>query len=698
MKLSHRHASLPALVFFVLAAGAVAESSRQAEPGYPDAPRTDASDVYHGETVSDPYRWMEDSQDPRLASWLDAQARLTASFFDPRIRQQARKRIAELEDTRQRYAPIKAGKRYFFAEFPSVATDKTGIYVREGRAGVPRLLTEPPYHFGEDVDPGAIRFNGFTPNDDGSTVAYSTSGDGSVWHRVRFLDVDSGRLLDDELRGINRIAAGLAWGREGDRLYYVRFDEPAGAAKMSAPVVNGRIYLHVVGQSQVEDTLVFAPEDDQSVPSVAASLDGRYLVVHVLDPLTQANRVFVRKTSHATAATQELFRGRPARYAYLDNDGPRFWFYTSEDAPNGRVVSIDIATGEETVVIAERDEAMSGGSLVGGNAMGKFGDRFVILYRVDGLPVIRVFDLDGNLTAEVAAPPGGSVWGGFSGRADDPELYFGFIGLTDPFAVYRMDARDGTYHLYSSARPAGLDPDAFTIRQVTYESRDGTRVPMFIAHRKGLAENARHPTYVYGYGAFGWNSFLYYQSHVVAWLEMGGIYAQPALPGGGEFGQQWHDAGKGVNKENTVSDFIAAAEWLIDAGYASPDSLVVNGGSASAMPAAAAMQRRPDLFAAAIIDRPALDMLRFDRFTQGRMWLDEFGSPETRDDYLALRRLSPYHNLEQGACYPATLMLVGESDPVTPPLHGYKYTAAMQHAQGCRSPVLLYVMPKTGHT
>ena len=689
---------LVAVLFVPLPPMAVAPAGDAAGIGYPQAKRVDVVDTYHGDDVTDPYQWMEAGVSDDLETWLASQSGLTETWFDDAIWRRTRQRVQALESFSQRNAPVRRGERFFYAQFPSVATDKTSVFFRQGEDGASRALIAPPYHYAAAVDTDLIRFNGFMPSMDGKHLAYVTSGDGSVWHRVRFVDVASGELLDDELRGLNRISAAVSWGAEGKRVYYVRFDEPADADKLSAPVRNGRVFVHELGQAQSEDELLYAPTDPELVPNVTVSLDGDYAVIHVLDPRTQNIRVFIAGAGRESPAAQELFRGRPARYTYIDNDGSLFWFYSSEGAPNGRIVGLDIATGAESVVVEERREAMSAGSFVGGNALGRFGEQFVVLYMKDGIPVIRAFDLQGRLKYETAVPPGGSVWGGFSGHADDPVLYFGYIGMFDPFAVYRMDARTGEYELYSRSAPAGLDAAHFEVRQVFYESADGTRVPMFLTHKKGVVPDGTVRTFLYGYGAFGWNSFLFYQSHLIAWLQDGGVYAQPGLRGGGEYGQDWHEAGKGINKENTVADFIAAAEWLIENGYADAGSIVANGGSASAMPAAAAIQRRPDLFGAAIIDRPALDMLRFNQFTQGRLWLDEFGAPDTLADYEGLRRLSPYHNLEPGRCYPPTLVMVGDSDPVTPPLHGYKYVARLQHAQGCSNPALLYVMPKTGHT
>lgn len=688
--------ALASLTAGLCALGGEASARQNGPLDYPPAKRVDSVETYHGVEIADPYRWMEQADDPALDDWIAAQTRLTGAYLAGREWDRTHARIAELETYVIRSTPVVEGGRTFFAEWPSIATDQASLYVQEG-AAAPRRLAGAPFHYGEEAS-DRVRFGGMAPSRSGRTLAYSSNADGSRWHRLRFIDVDSGALLEDELRGTNFISWPGAWAADRERFYYIRYDEPADADKLTAPARNARVYAHDLGDSQGEDDLIFDPGDDDAVLYVSASLDGQSVIIHQLDPATQSNRVFiVDDAADAASEPRELFAGRRATYAYLDNDGDAFWFYSTEDAPNGKIVRIDAKTGAEETVIAESAQPISGGSFVGGNALGKFGENFVILYTRDGIPEIRIFNLEGAQRAAAALPAGGSVWGGFVGRADEDHLYFSYLGMFEPRAIYRMDARTGEYALYARSAVDGVDPEDFEIRHVFYESFDGTRAPMFLAYRKGLVHDGSNPAFMYGYGAFGWNSFLFYQSHLIRWMEMGGVYAQPGLRGGGEYGRRWHEAGKGPNKENTIGDFISAAEWLIANGFANAKTLVANGGSASSMPAAAAMMRRPDLFGAGVFDRPALDMLRFSAFTQGRLWLDEFGEPASPEEFAALRAMSPYHNIEPGACYPPTLVMVGETDPVTAPMHGYKYVARMQAAQNCANPALLYLMPDTAH-
>lgn len=685
-------------VFFLAfaATSSAAQSDQNVSLAYPEAPQGNVTDNYHGDLLADPYRWMENNDSPEFKTWVTAQTDLTKTFLKDATWDKIRTRMAQLENYDLIDPPIEENGKLFYSVRPSITTSRTSIFVSDAAGGEPRKLISHPYHYKSEIDPELLRFGGFLPSRTGKTLSYSSSADGSRWHDVRFIDVDSGELFNDRLKGVHQISGSGAWAPDKETFYYTRFNEPEGADKTAAPIRNGRIFLHRVGTEQSEDRLIYEPENDDEVPILATSLDGHYIITHLLDPKTQKTRIVIINESNFEA--EEIFKARPGLYTYLDNQGDDFWFYTNHDADNGKIIRFNLETKEIAVAVPEQSEPMSGGSLIGGNALGKFGKHFVVMFVADGQRLIRTFDLEGRPVREVPLPIGGSVWGGFYGRADNPEFYFGLLDMFEPRAVYKMNAETGEYTLETTSKPESIDPNDYVIRQVSYESADGTTVPMFVTHKKGLKMDGSHPAFLYGYGAFGWNSFLFYQSHLIAWLEMGGIYAQPAVRGGGEFGEAWRNAGKGANKENTISDFIAAAEWLVANGYSHPNMLTVNGGSASSMPAAIAMQRRPDLFGAAILDRPVFDMLRFYKYAQGRFWIDEFGTPDTVEGYRSLRNMSPYHTLQADTCYPATLVMTGEVDQSAIPMHSYKYVARMQHNQSCDNPVLLYLMPKTGHS
>lgn len=369
------------------------------------------------------------------------------------------------------------------------------------------------------------------------------------------------------------------------------------------------------------------------------------------------------------------------------------------NASKGRVVEIDVrrpARAAWRTIIPEAADAIAARDQTGGNALGVFGNRFVLMYLRDGRPFLRIFTSDGTLTHTVELPPAGSVWSGFSGRQSDPDVYFQFLGMADPSTILHLDvATGGLRTVRRAAIP--FDPDRFIVKHEFYHSKDGTRIPVFVVHRKGLVRDGKSPALLYGYGALAWVSFIWYQPQVLTWLEMGGVYAQPAIRGGGEYGKAWHDAALRTKKQTAVDDYVAAAEWLVHERYTSADRLVATGGSLSAPLAAAAIAQRPAMFGAAVIDRPVADLIRYERFTGAAFWTPEFGSVSSRDEFRALLRFSPYHQALKGACLPPTLVMVGEHDLTAPPLHGYKLVAARRSASSCRSPVFLKVMRGAGH-
>jgi prolyl oligopeptidase len=420
--------------------------------------------------------------------------------------------------------------------------------------------------------------------------------------------------------------------------------------------------------------------------------DGRYLVLTVRAGSTIRNRVFYKDLTDPDARVVELIPEDDALYSFIGNDGSLLWFHTDRDAPRGRVIEIDVARPEPDrwlELIPQGDAAIQYVNVVA--------DRFIVMYAEDARHEVEVFDLRGRLAYDLKLPGLGSVWAGFSGRRSDSLAFYRFNGLSDPGTVYRLDVLSGESAIFR--RPdLPFDPSDFVTEQVFYRSADGTQVPMFVAYRKGFEPDGRAAAFIYAYGAFGWSAMPWYQPHWLVWMEMGGVFALPNVRGGGEYGEEWHRAGIKANKKNTVDDYIGAAEWLVRERYSSRGLIVANGGSASAPLAATALIRRPGLFGAGLLDVPTLDMLRFVEWTGGQRLIPEYGDPEDPAELDALLDFSPYQNLEDGECYPATLIAASERDEVAPPAHAYKFTAAMQHAQGCENSVLLRVARGTGHS
>jgi prolyl oligopeptidase len=661
---------------------------------YPKARLDDIVESHHGIAVKDPYRWMEDLESEETTRWVEEQDELLKSYVRAvPDREAIRRRILELAGGERFLSPVKAGGRYFLTRIASNGA-VTGLWIQDGAMAEPRRLLDPKARFpGKDVV-----LSGFSPSPDGRFVAYTVSQGQSRWLDIRILETASGADRATVSLQTNSVSSGLAWTPDGKGFFFTHFDRPAGVSDDKATPIHPTIRFY--GLAEARDTLAFEPPAEPGLlVGYTLSDDGRYLVLTLRDGSSSKNRVLYQDLGAPGGRATPLLPVADANYTFLGSEGTLFWFFTDRDAPRGRVIAVDITKPQRRnwrEVVPQAGETIAANSAVGGNALGMFAKRFVLMYLRDGRPILRVFDVRGRLLFEPGLPPGGLIWGGFSGSPRDPEVFYRFLSLTDVSTVYRLDVEKKQNSVFHRAENP-FDSAGIVVRQVFYRGKDGTRIPMFLAHRKGLKRDGRSPAYMYGYGAFGWVSFLFYQPFVLNWLELGGVYAQPSIRGGGEYGESWHEAGAKRNKQTAIDDYLAAAAWLVANGYTSSSRLVANGGSASGGLAGAAILQRPDLFGAAVIDRPILDMVRFDRFNQASYWLPEFGSPGDPGDFRALYAWSPYHNVKSGHCYPATLVMSGDRDQVTVPLHAYKFTAAMQAAQGCDKPVLLKVMWGAGH-
>ncbi|HEY7546487.1 MAG TPA: prolyl oligopeptidase family serine peptidase [Blastocatellia bacterium] len=673
--------SLSAMILFSLAAA-------QTKLNYPATKRVDQVDTYHGISVADPYRWLEQIDSEETRAWVRAQDELASSFLKSTpAREVFRHRLAAMSKFEIYSSPVKAAGRYFFTKADSGGS-RAALYAQDGVTAKPRLIFDPRQR--------GTNLRGFFPSRDGRLVACAVARGQSRWHQIKIIGED-GSIHQDSLAGLHIVASSLVWSKESGGFFYIRFDEPREGEEMKTVVKNPRIYYHRLGSPQSEDALIYSrPDEPGWLFAIQLTDDGRYLIIEARDGGSSKNRILYRDLTSPENEVRELFND-DAAYTFLGSEGRRFFFYTDRAAPRGRIVSADIASPADLkTIVPEAKEAIAGGSLVGGNAVGMFGNRFLAMYWSDGRPMIRVFDINGRLQRTVSLPEGSSVWGGFSGAQKDDEVFYGILSLTSPRDIYRLDLGAGRVSIFHRS-DVGFKESDFVIRQQFYHSKDGTRVPIFVAYKKGARLDGSSPALMYGYGAFGWNSFLWYQPQVLLWMEMGGIYALPRIRGGGEYGEEWHQQAIKTRKQNAIDDYTAAAEWLIANKYTKASKLAANGGSASGFLAGAAIIQRPDLFGAALIDFPIIDMLRYERFGAARTWSEEFGSVENEDEFKSLLAYSPYHNLKPGRCYPPTLIRVGDRDETVFPMHSYKFAAAMQSAQGCANPALLKVMWGAGH-
>lgn len=658
---------------------------------YPAARVEDVVDVIHGTEVADPYRWLERTGSEDTRAWLEAEDELLDAFLaDVEERDAIEARILDYLTYDRLAAPFDMGDATFRTVLEAGATSPQ-IWVARG--GEERLLVDL-----ERELPGSRRSAGLTVSLDGARAVVQVSEKQSRWHELRVLDGQTGEWLEESLTGYLSGRGGIAWDATGDGFFYTRFEMPAEAGGLRTAVSDPKLFYHRVGTDQSRDVLVYERPDRPSwLFFPTTSLDGRYLILSVADPQAQGNRLYYSELRTGAARPWgemvRLIDDDDATVAFEATDGDALILRTSHDAPNQRIVRVDPDRPEPEAwveLIPEGEFPIGGLSVLDG--------AYVLSYVVHARPTLRVHDKDGALRHEVDLTGRGFL----SAVPDAPNrtvAHFSLSALYDPGSVYALDAETGAVSLRQ--RP-GLtyDPDRYTFEQVFYESFDGTRVPMFLVHRRDVEPGPDTPTLMYGYGAFGWSAFPWYQPEFIPWLDLGGVYALPGIRGGGEYGNDWWEAGRILNKENVIGDYIAAAEFLVESGRTSPRWLVGNGGSASGVLPAIAAMRRPELFAATVIQYPTLDMLRYHLFGG---WPSEFGTADDPEEFEALRRISPYHLVDPAVCYPPMIVQAGALDEVTSPVHAYKFAAALQGPAGaatraCGHPQLLKIAWRAGHS
>lgn len=657
-------------------------------PSYPDPT---VVDIYHGQAVPDPYRWLEDLDSEQTRAWIEAQNHLTFNYLQQiPARQRIRERLTQLWNYEKYSQPFKEGGRYFYFKNDGLQNQSV-LYTQESLEGQARVLLD-PNTFSED---GTVALAGIAisrARDSGAEhagryLAYGLSCSGSDWQEWKVRDIETGEDLPDHLRWVK--FSGASWTLDGQGFFYSRYDEPAPGSEYESANYFQKLYYHRLGTSQSEDVLVYhRPDQKEWGFAGGVTEDGNYLIISVWRGTDPKNLIFYKDLRDPQSPVVELIREFEAEYSFVGNDGSRFWLLTDCQAPRRRLVAIDLEQPDQVQeVIPEAEETLQGVSLIN--------NQFVAFYLKDAHTQIKTFALDGSYLGEIPLPGLGSA-SGFGGKRYDTETFYTFTSFTTPPTIYRYDFTSGTSTLFRQPQ-VDFNPQAYEVQQVSYTSKDGTRIPMFLVHRRGLTRTGDHPTLLYGYGGFGISLTPSFSVGLVAWLEMGGVYAQPNLRGGGEYGEEWHQAGTKLNKQKVFDDFIAAAEWLIAHGYTNPAKLAISGGSNGGLLVGACLVQRPELFAAALPAVGVFDMLRFHKFTIGWAWISEYGSPENPEEFKALYAYSPLHNLKPGTAYPATLITTADHDDRVVPAHSFKFAAALQAAQGGSQPILIRIDTKAGH-
>lgn len=683
--MNRRHALIVAGL--ALSACGPADVSNEKSVEYPETNTVDHIDTYHGNDVADPYRWLEDDvrESKAVKQWVDTQNEVTFAYLkNIEERDIIGKRLTELWDFERFSAPVKEGGRYYYS-YNDGLQNQNLIFTQTSLADEPSLLIDPNIW----SDDGTVALASYFPSPDARHVAYLVQDGGSDWRSAKIIDVETGEVLDDELEWLK--FTGLSWSGDGSGFYYSRYPKTDEETKFQSLNMGQSVYFHEVGTAQADDQLVHAsPENPEWGYSAEVSDDGRHLIITVWKGTDDRYQIMYQNLSDENAELIYLIEGFDNGYLFIGNVGDELYFRTNRDAPRNRLITIDVKNPDSAhwrEIIPEAKDVLNGVSLVG--------DKIVAGYMQDAQTVVKIFDLDGKDESMLNLPGIGTA-AGFNGKLGDPETFFIYTSFDTPTTVNRLDVDTGEVSIFRQPK-VDFDPDEYIVKQVFYESKDGTRVPMFISHHIDVQPDGRTPTLLYGYGGFNVSLTPAFSVTQLAWMEIGGVYAVANLRGGGEYGEEWHQAGTKLNKQNVFDDFIAAAEYLIEEGYTNPAKLAIFGGSNGGLLVGAVTNQRPDLFGAAIPAVGVMDMLRFHKFTAGRFWVDDYGSSDNPEEFEALYAYSPYHNAREGTKYPAILVTTADTDDRVVPGHSFKYAAAMQKAQAGVAPVLIRIETRAGH-
>ncbi|HVG22123.1 MAG TPA: prolyl oligopeptidase family serine peptidase, partial [Blastocatellia bacterium] len=652
---------------------------------YPESKKVDQVDDYFGTKVADPYRWLENLDSEETRSWVEAQNKLTFSYLNEiPVREQIKQRLTKLWNYEKYGVPFKQGGRYFYSKNNGLQNQSV-LYTATSLDQEPRVLLDPNTLSSD----GTVALAGYAITDDGKLMTYGLAASGSDWQEWKVRDVETGKDLADEVKWVK--FSGASWTKDGKGFFYSRYDEPKETTKMAGTNYFQKLYYHRVGTPQSEDALVYErPDHKEWFIRGDVTDDGRYLIIDLGKGTETKNAIYYKDLQAKDAPIVELLSEFDASYGFIDNDGAVFYFRTDAGSPRGKVIAVDTKKPERKSwrdVVPQSAETLQGVSMIN--------DMLVASYLKDARTQVKVYGLDGKLVREVELPGIGSAFG-FRGKRKDKETFYSFSSFTTPATVYRYDMATGKSTVFKQPK-VDFDPSAYETKQVFYKSKDGTRVPMFITHKKGMRLDGNNPTLLYAYGGFNVSQTPGFSVANLVWMEMGGVFAVANLRGGGEYGEEWHKAGMKLKKQNVFDDFIAAAEWLISSKYTSTPKLAIHGGSNGGLLVGAVMTQRPDLFGAALPAVGVMDMLRFQKFTIGWAWVSDYGSSDNPEEFKAIYAYSPLHNIKPGTQYPPTLITTADHDDRVVPGHSFKFAAAMQAAQAGPNPILIRIETKAGH-
>ena len=653
---------------------------------YPATPKTDQVDSYFGTTVADPYRWLEDDNSAQTRAWVEAQNHTTFSYLDKiAFRAALRERIRTISNHPRYSAPFHKRGRVFFLKNDGLQNQSV-LYMQDGRDDTPSVLLD-PNTFSAD---STVRLEAFKPSRDGRHAAYATTAiPGSDWRDLYVMDLSTRRTLPDVLHWVR--FSDIAWRDDG--FYYSRYPQPQAGAELTAPTANQSVWFHRIGSAQADDTLVYEdPAHPLRFNTIETTEDERFAVLTSREPGQRGNNLWVRdERARETAFRPVVAEIGDDRFDLVESVGEQLLLTTNRQAPNSRVMRVDPARPafeHWVTVLPERPEPLEHVSTAGGKLFAS--------YLKDVTSRVEVHGLDGAPQGRIELPGPGSATG-FAGERGDAEVFYVFASMNQPPSIYRYDIATARSTLLRAPEITGYDASRYESRQLFFESRDGTRVPMFVVHRKGLKLDGRNPTILYGYGGFNVTLNPSFSAPRIAWLEQGGVFAMANLRGGGEYGEAWHEAGMRLNKQNVFDDCIAAAEFLIAERYTAPDRLALQGGSNGGLLVGTVVNQRPELFRVALPQVGVMDMLRFQKFSVGAAWVSDYGSSDDETQFRYLLGYSPLHNIKAGFAHPATLVTTSDHDDRVVPAHSFKYIATLQGKAGGTAPQLIRIETNSGH-
>jgi prolyl oligopeptidase len=654
---------------------------------YPKSRRIDHVDKIHGVDIKDPYRWLEDDvrESREVAAWVAAQNKVTFNYLgNIPAREIIKEKLTKLWNYERFSAPLKVANKYYFFKNDGLQNQSV-LYSVDKLNGAARVVLDPNKWSKE----GTRALSGYQFSKDGQYLAYGIADSGSDWNTWYIYDLEKGKTLDETIEWVKYSAA--TWSPDSRGFFYGRFEKPSRDEQFQGLNLGQQIYYHRIGSPQKSDTLVYQRPDKPSWGyGVSITEDGRYLILTVWKGTDSKHRILYRDLQEPYSIAQDLIDNFDSDYSFIGSDGPVFYFKTDLSAPRGRVIAIDTRKPESEnwrEIIPQSQETLRAVDLVG--------NLFLCNYLKDARSQVKLYSASGQFIRAVRFPGIGTATG-FSGDRKDTETFYSFSSFNVPPSIYRYDIITGESRLFRQSK-VNIKPDDYVVEQVFYASKDGTKIPMFLSYKKTMKKNGNNPTLLYGYGGFDIPLTPGFSVSRIAWMDMGGVLAVANLRGGGEYGEDWHKAGTKLKKQNVFDDFISAASWLIDQKYTQAARLAIQGGSNGGLLVGAVMTQRPELFGACLPAVGVMDMLRFHKFTAGRFWVDDYGSPDNPEEFKALLAYSPYHALRRGTSYPATLMTTADTDDRVVPSHSFKFAAALQYAHKGNAPMLIRIETSAGH-